>query len=379
MEFMDANGIIYMPSRWLTFDDVLLMPKSSMAESRNDPKINLSTRITSNMGIHIPIISSPMDTVTEAKMAIAMATKGGMGILHRFYGDARREAYFEDVKQVIEKTGNIAFSIGLSPEDLNLVEQILSYCNRPPIVCIDVAHGHLRKNIEQVARVSKKFGNNIQIIAGNVATPVGVADLVKAGANGIRISVGSGSNCTTRRITGCGIPSLTCIMQARRTINALQSNTTLIMDGGIRNSGDIVKALAAGADCVMLGSLLAGTDETPGPTYYYEEIKKEYKEVFPNDTFYSTQFYKKYRGQASRDFMTDYGKNGVAAEGVSRYVSCKGSVFEVIDELIGGIKSGLTYSGVFNLEDLNEKATFIEITNAGYQEGLPHGLLNQIN
>jgi IMP dehydrogenase len=243
------------------------------------------------------------------------------------------------------------------------------------IVCIDVAHGHLSKCIKQVSEVVKGFGPKVKVIAGNVATGIGAFDLINAGAHAIKVGVGDGSLWTTRVVTGHGVPQLSAIMQCRNAINASKTNTALIADGGVRNSGDIVKALAAGADTVMVGRLFAGTQETPGKVIFQDRFGS-YHEATEETMPVNQKRFKKYRGQSSQEFLESVGKNGVSAEGESQYVPYQGTVVNVLKELVGGIKSGMSYAGCTNLDKLSEYATFIEITHHGYIESQAHGLIS---
>lgn len=372
MQFINAHNVPYTPSNWLSFDDVLLIPKESDLESRNDPRIQLNTKFTSNLDLRIPLISANMDTVTGAKMVKAIGSKGGFGILHRFYESP--ETYLADISEVIDAFNIVAFSVGAAANELNFVEEVLKKTQAQHyIVCVDVAHGHLRKCIQQVRNLRKAFGTNVQIIAGNVCTASATADLVYAGVNAVKVGVGPGSHCTTREVTGHGLPQLSAIMQCRMALNGLvKSNVALIADGGIRTSGDIIKALAAGADSVMIGRLFAATQESPGVLFQqfpggayraeYSEISKEYIS------------YKKYRGQSSQDFLNSIGKTGVTSEGESSYIKYRGSVIPIIDSLVQGIRSGLSYAGCPDLTKLSEYATFIEISQNAHIEGTPHGV-----
>ena len=747
MQFINAHGVPYSPDKFLAYNDVLLMPQPSDLTSRNDPKIDLRTRLTSGCGLNVPIISANMDTVTEIEMVKAMASQGAIGILHRFYKDPAK--FLADAKEFIRLFDTVGFSVGVSQEHLSVIEAVLNLGPRAaPIVCVDIAHGHLKKCSVMVSAIRRTFGDKVQIIAGNVCTPMGVSDLVKAGADAIKIGVGGGcftsdtmvlmadgtyrninkiipgekvinmhgepvrvksvinqgykavdkvrtsnwyqsfyvtpdhrywigdlskikqlnkvgisktlskpfkndkskyswipieqsnvkgrfvsepgfykfqlpsnfsidlldysskcyytdsnlithgsktkeaiktkrlikssyslgyifgtflgdghsnlavyekskrgschwtfgldeysiceklvlsikevfdidctvsspngsdtlqvncyskilaemfdlfgkksekhlpekfmcidkdylsglydglmdsdgcydnnrdsfhntslhlsnlvvfickvlgksyscsfrkptigalknvnienckpsylsrvhssnrfskdyvyaeildyeklgimqevwdievdcpthsfiannsivhnSICSTRIVTGHGSPNLTTIMQARQTISGMQSNATLIADGGITSSGDIIKALAAGADSVMVGGLFAGTDESPGTV----------------DIDSSGKGYKIYRGQSSQEFLDDLGRDDVAPEGVQIEVPYKGSVNKILKDLIGGIRSGLTYSGAKNLQELYDKAIFTENTYHGYVESTPHGATN---
>lgn len=353
MKFVNAHGVTYVPDRFLAYDDVLLLPRYSDIPSRNDPSIRLNVRLAKDAELATPIISAPMDTVTGADMAIALGSIGGLGILHRFYPS--KDAWLQDIRRVVEKFNAVAFAIGAASEDADLVGEVLKITPNV-LVCVDVAHGHTALAARQVKTISHNYPD-AHIMAGSIATPDAVETLIAAGASSLRCGVGGGSMCRTREITGHGVPNLTMIMQCRTRINAMRSNVTLIADGGIRHSGDIVKALAAGADAVMLGGLLAGTTETPTAPFTGEDGK----------------LYRKYRGQASADFMQDIGKEGVTPEGVSTLIPDRGSVIPIVQNLLGGIRSGMTYSGVRTLPDLTRYATFIEVTNAGYIEGTPHG------
>ena len=358
MIFVDCNNVPYTPSKFLTYDDVQLVPQFSDIKSRNDASVTTECNFTSQTKMRTPIVSANMDTVTEYDMANTMFNYGGYGILHRFYGNKYADQGFNifmEQIQKLHKNGIVpAFSIGVAQEDLSVVRKVLEVAPRA-IVTVDVAHGHSKQCTDQCKRLRELFTNKVEIIAGNVATQEGVAELVFNGmVDSCKVGLGNGSNCTTRIITGHGVPQLTAIIKAREAINKMKSNCTIIADGGIRNAGDIVKALAAGADCVMLGSLLSATTETP-------------TELTPEGT-------RLYRGMSSAMVNQELGKK-VAAEGVSFYKKDKGSVAKILEELIGGIRSGLTYSGVRTPRELSNKAKFIEVTPAAQKEAFPHGLL----
>ena len=371
MNFIDANSVEYTPDKWLAFDDVMLVPKPSDLDSRNDPKINLSAKFTSKLWLPNPIIAANMDTVTGPEMVKALYSQGCYGILHRFFPS--KEEYLNAITDVYNNTKGVAISIGATPSDVDIVEEILNTVGQQNIiVCVDVAHGHLTKCSDQVARLRRRFDQRIQIIAGNICTAAAAADLIGKGVDAIKVGVGNGSMCTTRLVTGHGIPQLSAIMQCRRAINAMRTNTALIADGGIRHAGDIVKALAAGADSVMVGNLLAATTEAPGELYGYVADDDKYVVVNQNHTLWK-MLYKKYRGQSSQNFMEDIGKTNVAPEGEHEYLPYRGSVAPIVKQLIQGIRSGLTYSGCSTIEELSQNATFIEITDHGYTESTPHG------
>lgn len=335
----------------LTYDDVLLMPRHCEISSRSIP--NLETRVTKNKKITIPFISANMDTVTEKDMALGMAKLGGMGILHRFITAQEQVEQIKFLASQKDKVGGllICASVGVKEEGMRRAD-ILADAG-VEILTVDIAHGDSVMMLETMEYI-KKTHPHIDLIAGNVAMPDGVKRLIDAGADAVKVGIGPGSMCTTRIITGCGVPQLTavalCVAEARR------HDVPIIADGGIKTSGDIVKALAAGAETVMLGSMLAGCLETPG------EIKGGMK---------------KYRGMASKDAQVSWRGNmqkGMAAEGESRMIPIKGSVEHVIGELAGGVRSGMTYLNANTLEEINKNALFMEMSSSGMLESRPHGM-----
>jgi IMP dehydrogenase len=334
--------------RGLTFDDVLLMPCHSTLTSRRAPQ--LETRLTKKIKIKIPIVSSNMDTVTGFEMAIKMAQIGGMGILHRFMSPTEQ---VEDVKKIRAAIGTlpIAASIGVKEEGMERARMLADA--GVDIITLDIAHGDSVMMLETLDFVKKNFPQ-IQVIAGNVATPWGTKTLIDHGADAIKVGIGPGSMCTTRIITGCGVPQLSAIAMCVEA--ARKYDVPVIADGGIKTSGDIVKAFAAGAETVMLGSMLAGCLETPG------EVQGGKK---------------KYRGMASKDAQVSWRgelPKGMAAEGESRLIPCKGSVEHIIDELTGGLRSGMTYLNAQDLSEINKNARFMEMTSSGMIESKPHGM-----
>ena len=340
-------------SRGLTFDDVLLMPRHSEMNSRRAP--NLESRVTKNFTLKTPIISANMDTVTEYQMAIKMAHLGGMGILHRFMSPEEQVRQVKLMKEAIRPLGlPVAASIGVKEDGMHRADLLVEA--GVDILTIDIAHGDSVMMFETLDYVKKKFPK-IDVIAGNTATPEGVKGLIDHGADAVKVGIGPGSMCTTRIITGCGVPQLTavamCVMEARKY------NVPVIADGGIKTSGDIVKAFAAGAQTVMLGSMLSGCLETPG------EIEGGRK---------------RYRGMASKDAQVSWRgelPQGMAAEGEARWVNCKGSVENIIHELAGGVRSGMTYLNANTIADIHKNARFMEMTASGMMESKPHGLFNQ--
>jgi len=471
----------------LSFDDALLIPRRSSIRSRK--KVITKSRFTRRIWLSIPIVSAAMDTVTESRMAIAMAREGGIGVIHRFMpaekqaeevlkvkraeniviedpytvdpkmrvGDAkrlmdrlrvsglivvdkerrvlgiltRRDVLFEDDDRLVKdamtpRSEMIVAKPGISMEEaeeifrkykvekLPLVDEddrlkglITSvdlikrkmYPNASrdsrgrllaaaaigvreesirradllvkagvDVIVIDVAHGHTEMVIDMVKRLRRTYGDEIEIVAGNVVTPEGVEDLASAGVDAVKVGIGPGSVCTTRIVAGVGVPQLTAIMICSE--KARELDIPIIADGGIRYSGDIVKALAAGASTVMIGRLLAGTDESPGAIVVRNGRK-----------------YKIYRGMASlyamlgrevrevgdeAEALLDASEYSYYAEGVEAYVPYTGSVSEVIKQLVAGLRSGMSYLGARTIKELRENAVFIRITESGFRESLPH-------
>ncbi len=332
----------------LTFDDVLIMPKKSEVRSRRDPA--LSSKLTKNLIIETPIISANMDTVTGVDMAIAMGRLGALGILHRF---ATVEEQVEMVRKTKESGAKIiSASIGVGdeskPRTKSLVEAGVN------VITIDIAHGHSVQMIETMKWLKDSYPQ-IEIIAGNLAMPEAAKELIEAGAGAIKVGIGPGSMCTTRIITGAGVPQLTAIALCAEVADAY--GVPVIADGGIKTSGDIVKAFAAGASTVMLGSMLAGTLETPG------ELKNGRKQ---------------YRGMASKAAQVSWRggvPEGMAAEGESTMVNIKGHVKDVILEITGGIRSGMSYINATTIAEIRQNAMFMEMSSNGISESRAHGLI----
>jgi len=329
----------------LCFDDVLLAPRYSDIESRSE--ISCTTDICSRIALDLPIISSPMDTITGSAMAESMTRAGGAGIIHR-YNTVEMQA--EEARSAVAREGSpVGAAIGVTGDYLERARALYKAGAR--IICVDIAHGHhvLMRHALKVLR--NTFGTTIHIMAGNVATLEGFNDLSDWGADSIRVGIGGGSICSTRIQTGHGIPTLQSIIEC----SASDRNATLIADGGIRNSGDIVKALAAGADAVILGSLLAGTTQAPGDLVYVNGLP-----------------YKEYRGMASVEAQIDWRGHTSSIEGVSSMVPSKGNVSDVLEQLRNGICSGFSYSGARSLSEFHAKANFIKQTSAGTVESSTH-------
>ena len=466
----------------LTFDDVLLVPKKAIVNSRKD--ISLKTKLSKNISLNIPIISANMDTVTEVSMAVTLAKMGGIGIIHRFLtieqqvNEVRKvkraESFFiehpftlnlnstlRDAKQLMQEhdiTGilitndenklqgiltlrdtlfednddvkvsdimterenlilgykgitleeaqqvlhnnrleklpvvdennilhglitttdimklkqyphstkdnkgrlRVGAAIGVKSDFLERARELI-YAGADVLV-IDIAHGHSELAINVIKKIKQEF--DCELIAGNVATKQGTEDLISAGADAIKCGVGSGSVCVTRLVAGAGVPQLTAVLDCAEA--AERYDVPIISDGGIRTSGDITKALAAGASSVMIGSLLAGTDEAPGLTIVRNGVKHKISRVMASTTAIITKKDLD-KNKLNQDDMED-----VVAEGVDATVPYRGKASEVLKQLIGGLRSGLSYCGVNNLEDLRKNAEFIKITKAGLIESKPH-------
>ena len=337
----------------LSYDDVLLVPQASTIKSRAQVDIGneLSPKGPSlnEISLAIPIISSPMDTITENDMAVAMSACGGMGIIHR-YNTLEEQATLVAKAKFTNSCAHIGAAIGMTGD---YVER--AYAVRAAgadVICIDVAHGHHEMMKDCLTILRDRLGENTHIMAGNVATREAFDSLASWGADSIRVGIGGGSICSTRIVTGHGIPTFQSIMECAKS----EHDVKIIADGGLKTSGDIVKALAAGADFVMLGSMLAGTSETPGEVMHDK----------------SGATYKVYRGMASRSAQSSWRNKSSSPEGISTTVPYKGSVVDIVGDLAGGIRSGFSYSGATSLSELQSKATFIRQTSAGQAESSTH-------
>jgi IMP dehydrogenase len=466
----------------LTFDDVLLVPKFSDITSR--AQTNLETKLSRNISLNIPLISANMDTVTESRMAVAMAREGGLGIIHRFLtieeeknevlkvkrsgsvmienpytigpeqtikdainymktkgvsgllvtdSDSKlvgilthRDVMFESestqlVKDVMTKdvvTGKADLDLDEAKEILrkNRIEKlplvdeskrvkglittkdITNIENYPfaskdkkgrplvgaavgvkgdfmerteslleagaDVIVVDIAHGHSENAVNTIRHIKKAFPES-ELIAGNVATSPGAEDLIKAGVDAVKVGVGSGSICITRVVTGSGVPQLTAVLDCAKV--GQKYDVPIISDGGIRTSGDVTKALAAGASTVMIGSILGGTDESPGS--FLTKNGKRFKIYRGMASFYASLGRKsKESGNISiEDDLNDY-----VAEGVEAMVPYKGSVTDILKQLTGGVRSGLSYCGAHTIKQMQENAEFIKMSNAGFVESQPH-------
>jgi len=336
------------------FDDVLLKPQFSAITSRSDIDLETSLDEKDNLVITLPIVSAPMDTVTGPEMAVSIYKAGGLGILHR-YNTIDEQVQLVKTALTLEKNVVFGAAVGITGDYEERACRL--YEAGCQIFCLDVAHGHHALMKTALETLRQKFGRNIHLMAGNIATLEAFNDLSDWGADSIRVGVGGGSICSTRVQTGHGIPTLQSVIDCAKS----DRSAALIADGGIKNSGDMVKALAAGADAVMCGSLLAGTEETPGTV------------LRSND---GSPPRKVYRGMASREAQKAWrGKVG-SVEGVATTVPIKGKVADVLHDLEWGIRSGLSYTGARSLRELRSKSRFLTQTSAAQTESSPHALLN---
>ncbi len=366
-------------STGITFDDVLLVPGFSDF-SRGE--ISLKTKLSKRISIEIPFISAPMDTVTESQLAIALGKLGGIGIIHRNLSVENQAKEVEKVKKLKLRVGA---AIGTSKGYEERVEALIK--SGADIITLDSAHGYTSFLIKALKFIKKKYPQ-VDVMAGNIATYDGARALILAGADSLRVGMGPGAICTTRIVSGMGIPQITAILQTSRA--AAKSGVPVVADGGIKFSGDMTKALAAGASVCMMGSFFASCEEAPGQTYRLTpaQIPSRFKSIIGKNPR-ATYLFKTYRGMGSVGAMKKgekiksedeyHGKNYsdrvLVAEGVEGLVPVKGTVKQVIDQAIGGITSGMYYVGVRSIPELQKKSTFIQITHASLTESHPHNIL----
>ena len=332
---------------YLTYDDVQILPKYSEIKHRSN--CNTSTKVTKNYKLDIPIVSSPMDTVTEYEMAYEMSELGGMGIIHRFLSIDEQSKMIDNLN-----TYMVGAAIGVTGDFIERAQELSNVgC---PIICIDVAHGHHRLVKNAMRRLKNEVKTTSDLLVGNIATKEAARDLCEWGADGLRIGIGGGSLCSTRIQTGIGVPMVSSVSDCVSVAD--EYNVPCMADGGIRSIGDVCKGLACGSDTVMLGSLLSGTKETPGV------ITKQ--GVWPNEVLQ-----KKYRGSASLDSKSDRGESK-NVEGYSTTILYKGKVKRVISDILDGLKSSMSYVGANNISEYHSKSELIRITNAGIIEAKPH-------
>ncbi len=342
----------------LTFDDVTLAPKySEILPSETDTSIVL----TNFLNLKVPLLSSAMDTITESKMAIAMAKAGGLGVIHRNLDISNQ---IKEIRKVKKEKLLVGAAVGAGPNEFKRAEMILK--ENIDMIVVDTAHGHTKKVADIIKFIKKKKNTKTALCAGNIATAEAAKFLYKLGVDVIKVGIGPGSICTTRLVAGIGVPQLSAILNVKNAVK--NKNVKIISDGGIKYSGDLAKAFAAGADAVMIGSLFAGTEETPGKL-----IKKNGK------------LFKSFRGmgsvgamnkgsadryfQSKQKDLSKYVPEGV--EGLAKY---KGRVGDIVYKLIGGLKSSMGYLGSKQIKHLRKKPQFVKITKAGFYESMVHNV-----
>lgn len=359
----------------LTFDDVLLRPGYAGFERKD---IDFSTKLTKRITLKTPIVSAPMDTVTESRLAIALGRMGGIGFIHRNLTITGQAA---EVKKVKREDLLVGAAVGSSPGYEKRMERLVK--SGVDVLIIDSAHGYSKKVIDATKYAKDHF--DVEVIAGNVATAEGAEALIEAGADGLRVGMGPGAICSTRIVSGMGVPQLSAIVDT--TSVARIHGVPVIADGGLIYSGDVVKALAAGASSVMFGRLLAATEEAPGKVVNLKpaQVPGRFQNILNGSKEYA---FKEYRGMGSIAAMKQglrvssedefhgksYRGDTLIAEGVEGLVPCSGSVKELVEQMVGGLYSGLYYVGAKSITELWQVAQFMQITQASLTESHPHDL-----
>lgn len=342
----------------LSYDDVLLVPQYSKVKSRQE--VSLKTTITPRLKLDLPLLSANMTDVTGVEMAVKLGKLGGLGVLPRFM-TADEQA---DMVLKVKKEGLIAAAaVGLRNGMFDRAETLVKA--GADILFLDVAHGHMAQTIESTKILKRNFGTKIDIISGNVATYEAAADLFNAGADAVKVGVGPGSICTTRVETGFGVPQLSAVIESARA--ARKFKKTVIADGGIKNSGDIVKALAAGASAIMAGNLFAGTDESPGQKIEIGGVT--FKHYNGSTSFVEKENHIK---KNKKELDKNYSKH---IEGIEGAVIYKGPVSAIVEKLDANIRSGFSYAGAKNLSELWKNAKFVRITAMGRRESKAHDII----
>lgn len=352
----------------LTFDDVLIVPGFSEVLPKD---VDITTKLTPKIKLNIPLLSSAMDTVTESPLAIAIARDGGIGIIHKNIPPNKqaeevakvKKAAFDKKIAALDANGKLLVGAAVSVTDSEFDRAGLLMEAGADVIVVDTAHGHSRGVIEMVKRL-RRSSRKLQIIAGNIATATAAEALIAAGADALKVGVGPGSICTTRIVTGSGMPQMSAIASVASV--ARKKGVCVIADGGVKYSGDIVKAIAAGAHSVMIGSLFAGTDEAPGELIIFQSRK--YKVYRGMGSLGAMQ-----KGSRDRYFQNDIEEVGkLVPEGIEGQVPYCGALHDVIHQMIGGLRSGMGYAGVKNIEELCTKSKFVKITKAGLRESHVH-------
>ena len=342
----------------LTFDDVTLAPKYSEVLPSD---VDTSIKLAKNIKLKVPLLSSAMDTVTESKMCIAIAEAGGIGVIHRNLDIKTQVA---EIRKVKKQKLLVGAAVGAGINEFERAKHILK--ENIDLIVVDTAHGHTKKVADIIKKIKKIKPKKTALCAGNIATVEAAKFLIKLGVDIIKVGIGPGSICTTRLVAGIGVPQLSAILNVKNGLG--KRNTLIIADGGIKFSGDIAKALSAGADAVMIGSLFAGTDEAPGKI-----IKRDGK------------LFKSFRGMGSIGAMNkgsadryfqkkQSDSSKYVPEGVEGLIKYKGSVSKIIYKLVGGLRSSMGYLGCKQIKNLKNKPKFVKITKAGFYESMVHNI-----
>ncbi len=342
----------------LTFDYVTLAPNYSEILSS---EVNTEIKLSKHLSISIPLLTSAMDTVTESNMAISIGKSGGIGVIHRNLSISQQ---INEIKKVKSKNFKVGAAVGTNESELNRIKNILKH--DIDLIVVDTDHGHSRKVADTILKIKKIKPKKTALCAGNIATAEAAKFLIKLGVDIIKVGIGPGSICTTRLVAGIGVPQRSAILNVRNGLG--KRKTLLIADGGIKFSGDIAKALSAGADAVMIGSLFAGTDEAPGKI-----IKREGK------------LFKSFRGMGSIGAMNkgsadryfqkkQSDSSKYVPEGVEGLIKYKGSVSKIVYKLVGGLRSSMGYLGCKQIRNLKNKPKFVKITKAGFYESMVHNV-----
>tara|TARA_Y100000746_G_scaffold71046_1_gene59183 strand:+ start:887 stop:1951 length:1065 start_codon:yes stop_codon:yes gene_type:complete len=341
----------------LTFDDVTLVPQYS---SVLPVDTITNSELSKNLNLKVPLLSSAMDTVTESKMAIAISKSGGIGVIHK---NLSIEKQVREVQKVKNSKCLVGAAIGVNNQDIERAEELSKA--KTDLIVIDTAHGHTKKVLTMIIKIRKKLKNST-LCVGNIATGKAAKFLADNGVDIVKVGIGPGSICTTRLVAGIGVPQLSAVMDVKKALKKYK--TKIISDGGIKFSGDLAKAIAAGADAIMIGSLFSGTMESPGKIIRYKG-----------------KLYKNFRGMGSVGAMSAgsadryYQKktkdiSKYVPEGVEGMVKFKGSVKEIIFNLVGGLKSSMGYMGAKTIRDLQKKRHFLKISKAGFYESMVHNV-----
>ncbi|MAZ40363.1 MAG: guanosine monophosphate reductase [Legionellales bacterium] len=340
----------------LTFDDVSLVPQHSSVLPSETKTFN---KLCDRLNLQIPLMSSAMDTVTESRMAIAISKLGGIGVIHR---NLSIEKQVMEIKKVKKNNYLVGAAIGVSPEDFERAEELFKV--KTDLIVIDTAHGHTQKVLNMIRKIKKKL-KNCTLCAGNIATGEAAKFLADSGVDIVKVGIGPGSICTTRVVSGVGVPQISAVAEVAQALQ--KKGIPLVADGGIRYSGDICKSIAAGASAIMIGGLFAGTEEAPGAVELYKgRTYKSYRGMGSLGAMSQTH------GSSDRYFQESSEAEKLVPEGIEGRVPYKGSVLAIIYQLMGGLRSGMGYTGSSTIDIMRKEAQFVKITGAGMQESHAH-------